>query len=411
MSPRERRIVVSDEAIRRALRPGPAVSAPTDLAFSVGRAIADQPQRRWGRGLSGGPWARQLGLAGQLVLVLALLLALIVGVIIAGSLRQRPLGSSPLFVAQSGVLSVIDPETGGATPVLDDPNGIFGVTRSTSGDLVAYWTGTAGRRGTTLELVRADGTDRRALATNLAPAPVGRGGIDVFSADDRYLAAGVSADGSHRILVVDVATGEGHLIGPDDGADNPLWSPDGEWLAFTSEHPGRPSTLAVMRPDGSELREISAALSADVSGPTNWSADGRWVYFDARTTTHDVYRVDARSGLIEPLTKDRTAAAPALSPDDRWVAYLVLARPGSGDVDSVWIMKADGSDPRPLVEEADIRGWSPDGRYVLVAAQPSGGPAQLLAVSPDGAERRVLMTQEACPEPCLQDLSWGWPRP
>jgi Tol biopolymer transport system component len=295
--------------------------------------------------------------------------------------------------------------------VLHDPRGIFGVARSTDGRLVSFWTGAAGRPGATLELVRADGSDRRVLAADVAPDPVGGGSIDVWSADDRYLATAVSAGGVHRILVVEVASGRGRLIGPDEGADSPLWSPDGAWLAFTHEHPGGPSTLAIMRPDGFELREVSAGLAANVSGPVNWSSDGRWIYFDAGTTAHDVYRLDVTTGRAQRLTESGTAAAPALSPDDRLVAYLLLPGRGTEATDSVWIMNPDGSDPRLLVEGADLRGWSADGQYVLVVEQPTDGPTTLLAIAPDGSEQRTLLTLETCPSPCLQDVSWGWPRP
>jgi hypothetical protein len=402
---------LDDNALRRALRPGPDVVAPATFGLAVGRAIAGRPQRR--RPWPGVPasWPRELGLVVQLVLVVALLLALIVGALLAGAVRTRPFGGGPLFLSRSMELSVIDSDAGVARPVLHDPRGIFGVARSTDGGLVSFWTGVAGRPDTALELVRADGSDRRVLAADVSPGPVGRGSIDVWSADNRYLATAVSAGGVHRILVVEVASGKGHLIGPDEGADSPLWSPDGAWLAFTHEHRGGQNTLAIMRPDGLELREFGAGPAANVSGPVNWSSDGRWIYFDAGTTAHDLYRLDVATGRAQRLTESGTAAAPALSPDDRWVAYLLLPGRGTVATDSVWIMTPDGSDPRLLVESANLRGWSADGQYVLVVEQPTGGPTTLLAIAPDGSERRTLLTLETCPSPCLQDVSWGWPRP
>ena len=319
-----------------------------------------------------------------------------------------------MLIAQSNDLSWIDPQSRTPTLLIDDPRGIFGVARSTDGRSVSFWTGTAERSGSTLELVGVDGTGRRVLATNVTPEPVGRGSIDVWSPDDRYLAAAVTADGLHQILVVDIASGEGRLIGPDDGADNPLWSPDGEWLAFTHEHAGGPSTLAVMRRDGSEVREISTNVDAWVSGPDNWSSDGTWIYFDAGRSeppSHDIYRTDVSSGLAEQLTFQVPAAAPALSPDDSQVAFMLWTPTRDGSNPSVWVMTSDGSEPRQLVPDAVLRGWSPDGHYVLVVTPPTGGPVELLAITPDGSERRVLLSLDSCPQPCLESLSWGWPRP
>ena len=280
-SEEERRPMLSDEAIRRALRPGTDVGAPADFAATVGAAIAGRPQRRRFWQVAAGPSSRQLVIVGQFLLLLALLLAMVIGAVIAGSLDDKRFGGGPLLVAQSNDLSWIDPQSRTSTLLIDDPRGIFGVARSNGGESVSFWTGTAERSGSTLELVGVDGTGRRVLATNVTPEPVGRGSIDVWSPDDRYLAAAVTADGQDRILVVDVTSGEGRLIGPDDGANNPLWSPDGEWLAFTHEHAGGPNTLAVMRRDGSDVREISTNVDAQVSGPDNWSSDGTWIYFDA----------------------------------------------------------------------------------------------------------------------------------
>jgi Tol biopolymer transport system component len=406
-----RRTSLNDETLRRALRPGPDVVAPADFAFTVAQAIAGRSQRRAFWGVGAGPWSRRLEFAVRLALVVALLLGLVIVAIVIGSMRERPLGGGPLLVAESDVLEVIDPATGSSTPVINDPRGIFGVARSTDGRSVSFWTGTADQAGTSLEVAGVDGSGRRSLAGNITPAPIGHGGIDVWSADDRFLATAVSVGGVDRILVVEVASGRGSLVGPDEGAGNPLWSPDGEWLAITEEHAGRPNTLGVMRRDGSELREIGAPLGANISGPDNWSSDGRWVYFDASTGTGDIYRVDVGTGVIERLTVDKTAAAPALSPDDSEVAFLAWTHTPFGEAAGVWIMRSDGFEPHLLVQYADLRGWSPDSRYVLVVARPPGGHVQLLAIAPDGTERHTLLTPSSCPEPCLESLSWGWPRP
>jgi hypothetical protein len=407
-----RRASVSDDALRRALRPGPDVAAPADFARTVGRAIAGRPQARgiWMTGRAAN-WSRGLEFSARLVLILALLLALLVVAIVIGSKPDSAIGGGPLLVAQRGALAMIDPQTGRSTPVTYDPQGIFGVARSTDGRLVSFWTGTPDRAGSSLQLVGVDGQGRRTLAANLAPAPIGRGGIDVWSPDDRYMATAVTVDGAHRILVVEVASGVGRLIGPAEGAGNPLWSPDGAWLVATAEHANRPNTLAIMRPDGSELREIGASLGANISGPDNWSSDGRWIYFDAYSGESAVYRIDVGTGAIQRLTVDPTAAAPALSPDGRLVAFLAWTTSPVGAVAGVRVMASDGRDPRLLVENADLRGWSPDGRYVLVVVRPPGGQIELLAITPDGSEQRVLLTLAVCPNPCLESLSWGWPRP
>ena len=109
---------------------------------------------------------------------------------------------------------------------------------------------------------------------------MGRGQIDVWSSDGLFLAAGVAVDGVQRILVVDVASGSGEIVGPI-GAANPLWSPDGQLLAF-SYAPDAVSVVAVMRPDGSDPRVVSGDLGVfNATGVNNWSPDGVWLYFGA----------------------------------------------------------------------------------------------------------------------------------
>ena len=410
MSTRRPFVMPTDEAIRHALEAGPEVVAPADFAAGVGRAIARQPQRRGWVPFNAGDGSRTLRLVGQLLLLIALLLALVVGAIILGALRERGNPGEQLFIAQANALSVIDPRTGSLTTVFNEPSGIAGVARSTHGDLVSFWTGT---EKNDLELLRADGTGRRRVATNITPTPVYAGGIDVWTADDRYLASGVTVDGRSRILVVDVATGDGSLIGPDDGADSPLWAPDGEWLVFAHDQPDR-RTLAMTRRDGSGLREITGSLAARVSGPDNSSSDGTWIYFDAAApggSQHNVYRVNVHTGRSQQLTEGQPAAAPALAPDDSTVAFMVWVRTSNGQNSSVWVMTADGSNPRLLSQDSDLRGWSSDSHYVLVVVRHPDGSTQLVATTPDGRERRILLTLDSCPEPCLESLSWGWPRP
>lgn len=404
-----RPFMLSDEAIRRALRPAADVVAPVGLVGRVARAIATNPrQSRWPHM----PQARSrtFYLLGQLLLVLALLLALIIGAIIVGSLRERPTGGGPVFVAQGNELSAIDLQTNRLTPIVVEADGIFGVARSTSGEYVSFWTGPGPNN---LVVMHADGTDRHQVARNLEAQATYAGGIDVWSSDDRFIASGVWVNGVQRILVVDVSSGEGLVIGPGDSADSPIWSPDSDWVAFAHETAAQ-RTIAVMRRDGSQIRDVTAGLDAHVSGPDNWSSDGTWIYFDARhqaLQTSSVYRVDVQTARVEQLTHGPAAAAPALSPDDRTIAFIQFTFDGNDTLQAVFVMGADGSGPHLLADRADTRGWSSDGHYVLVVEKVLGQPVELLAITPDGAERRVLLSLDSCPDPCLTNISWGWPRP
>jgi Tol biopolymer transport system component len=69
--------------------------------------------------------------------------------------------------------------------------------------------------------------------------------------------------------------------GEEDVNDNwPIWSPDGEWIAFGRREPGVPmgSQLWFMRADGDEIRALTDDPEINYSG-ASWSPDGRLLLF------------------------------------------------------------------------------------------------------------------------------------
>ncbi|CAN5630585.1 hypothetical protein BH23CHL6_BH23CHL6_07360 [soil metagenome] len=403
MTPR----VLTDEAIRRALEPSFDVLAPPEFTERVADAIARQPRRGGLWFLASPAWRRQAQLLVQLIILALLLVLFTVGAVLIAGLPNRPLGNGSILVVRGSELVAIDDETGNATTLIDEGTAVSAVSRSPNGDWVSLWTGSG--RDKRLEVMRSDGTGRRPLADGVQPRPFGMDGMNLWSHDDQFLAADVLASGKRRILVVDVASGDGWLIGPETGAMAPLWSPDGEWIAFHYSRPGTAATLAVMRPDGTEVREISGDLGGrEVSGANNWSADGTWVYFDAGG---HIFRANVPGGFSEQLTVGGINAAPALSPDDQLVTYTSWFR-GFGQPPDLYVMNADGGTPRLLLERAINNGWSSDGRSVLAEHHRQGQPPELVTVSIDAGTTRTLLTSEGqCQMPCFGGPSWGQPRP
>jgi Tol biopolymer transport system component len=344
-----------------------------------------------------------------LLLILLLLALVVAAVVFATTPRTRP-GNGHLIVSTGSELVDIDPVSATSTTLLTGPGKIFGVARSDDGSHISFWTENPGARA--LEIVDGNGANRRRVAQNVRPPPIGESQIDVWSPDRRWLAAGVVAGGEQRILLVDATTGRGELIGPS-GASAPLWSPDGQLLAFSYERDDR-RVLAVMHPDGTGLREISGDLAGyDDSGANNWSPDGVWVYFGAERWSFamsHIYRANVAGAYSEQLTFDVLEAAPALSPDGTMVAYSYWA--GGIGTQSLHVMGADGANDRVLLDEAINDGWSNDGQYLLAEWRPTGKPFELLLIRPDGTDRRTLLTMKnGCTKSCWPDLGWGQPRP
>ena len=96
------------------------------------------------------------------------------------------------------------------------------------------------------------------------------------------------------------------------------------------------------------------------------SPNGDWVVFDLLA---HVYRVPTTGGQAECLTQETGVALnyhPRYSPDGSLVA-LISDRGGQ---DNLWVMKADGSEPRLVWREMDARHsqpvWMPGGESLIV---------------------------------------------
>lgn len=92
----------------------------------------------------------------------------------------------------------------------------------------------------------------------------------------------------------------------------------------------------------------------------------------------------------------RVIGGPALSADGRRVAFTVQSRGRTW----LYLMNSDGSDVRTAAEELDVRGapaWSPDGKWIAIAAL-HGGEPRLFKI-PDGGGRAVALTDRYALDP------------
>ncbi|MDE2754391.1 MAG: amidohydrolase family protein [Gemmatimonadota bacterium] len=115
-----------------------------------------------------------------------------------------------------------------------------------------------------------------------------------------------------------------------------------------------------------ETREISFTTTEGTWMSVDLSPDSRWIAFDL---LGHVYRMPAGGGDAENLTAGSGLALnihPVFSPDGSEIAFI-SDRLGQNNL---WIMGADGSDPRAVFTDMDIRAmepvWTPDGEYVVV---------------------------------------------
>ncbi|HEX9580374.1 MAG TPA: amidohydrolase family protein [Gemmatimonadales bacterium] len=115
-----------------------------------------------------------------------------------------------------------------------------------------------------------------------------------------------------------------------------------------------------------QTREIGFSTDQGTWMSVDVSPDGQWVAFDL---LGHIYRLPIAGGEAQSLTQSSGVAVnyhPRISPDGRLIAFISDRR----GQNNLWLMNADGSDPRPVFTDLDVRAavpaWTPDGQYILV---------------------------------------------
>ncbi len=246
----------------------------------------------------------------------------------------------------------------------------------------------------TLWLADATGSNPRAVtqqeevATHRQPA---------VSRDGRRLAFVRRGRGPRgELAVVEIGSGKVQELTHDWGLVlSPVWSPDDGHVYFASSRGGTVNIWKIAAAGGTPV-QVTAGQGADAE--LDLSADGKRLVFSAYRENQNLAEVD----LMKPggqtlkwLTQDsaRSATSPAYSPDGRRIAYF-SSRQGA-EVETIWVMEADGSDAVQLVDDGRINvypQWTADGLGLVYTSRPRG------ALSGETEVRRVPLTG-APPEP------------
>ena len=175
-----------------------------------------------------------------------------------------------------------------------------------------------------------------------------------WSDDGRRVAAVIRAPDTHPTVAVIDATTLHIDVRVEDVVDGLLhWAPDSTsiyWVATSG-----PDTVAIRR---LPVAGGSAVLVAEIRGGPVWSPDRRRVaWIDSSDQT--LWVMDLADAVPRRLAGDiaafRSDGWPQWSPDATWLAFP-RGEPDTrsgGRVASVWIMRADGTGERRLVERID----------------------------------------------------------
>jgi len=169
-----------------------------------------------------------------------------------------------------------------------------------------------------------------------------------------------SMHGDPELFIIDSTGGNLRRITYSAGADtSPAWNPrTGQQVAFVSDRGGIPQ-LYLMNADGSNVEKLDLPDMGYVIDPA-WSPNGQLLAFSWRRPSgnYDIYVMDVATRQLVELTRDAGRnERPCWAPDGRHIVFE-STRTGTRQI---WIMLADGSQPRQLTFEGhnESPNWSP----------------------------------------------------
>ncbi|HEY1749838.1 MAG TPA: S41 family peptidase [Caulobacteraceae bacterium] len=144
--------------------------------------------------------------------------------------------------------------------------------------------------------------------------------------------------------------------------DHPAWSPDGRWIAYTTDAGGA-QQVAVRPAEGGPERRLTSFAEGYLYGPT-FSPDGHMLTFSDGAHRLWVVSVDGGAPRQVAQDKDNEIHDQSFSPDGRWLAFSMTA---FGRRRDLYLYDIGAAKLTRLGDGSNIDGgpvWSPNGKYL-----------------------------------------------
>jgi Tol biopolymer transport system component len=164
---------------------------------------------------------------------------------------------------------------------------------------------------------------------------------------------------------------------PNTRASGPRFAPG--YLAFLSSKGG---ANGLWKLEGGAALELWRGDEGGVVAPAAISPDGRLICLSYRKQgTARLYVMDANGTNIRALVDSfDVRGAASWSPDGKWVAVAA----NQGDGTRLFKVPLDGGQPVRLLDTRSHNPvWSPDGRFIVYSEQQGSGMFQVRAITPD----------------------------
>ena len=334
-----------------------------------------------------------------------------------------------------GAVAFVLPDGSGFTDLTSNESGYETDVReyswSPDGTRVVFASHRNGPSSTEIYVMNADGSGQRRLTFDsghdsifdLHPAWSPDGSTIAFVQDrnQRDSIRLMSPDGSGQRELINVGAPVRHL----------LWSPDSTQLLYDVNSPP-PSTVSVVGVQTRDRRSLTQFGSATNDFDPTWSPDGHFVALTSNTPpgANHIVIVDAETGARRTLSPEAAGGA-SWSPDGTQLAFAAVRKfPEYADRYGVpqrldlYVVRSDGSDltrlTGPLDETAFGRApgaseptWWPDGsRLFFQSGEGIGAAATSYVVNRDGScEHRFGPPTEILLYPAWQPVPASVPAP
>jgi Tol biopolymer transport system component len=177
------------------------------------------------------------------------------------------------------------------------------------------------------------------------------------------------------------------------GAFSPAWSPKGNLIAYS-----QPDGLYVMDAmTGSNPRNLTKSPNLEDDQFPVWSPDGQWIAFTSKRVNNikQVYVVNVATGALQLVSDGKTLNdSPTWSPDSKQIAFT--SAPGNLKKNDTRIMigSVNGGAVRRLTQANQVEtspAWSYDGKQVaFVVNLDKRGNQKIYLINADGTGIRQL---------------------